>query len=247
MPRIPINAEDKQASAEPPEDDHEVPSAAAAAARRAAEAYQNAGATASAANDSPGGDDTMDKKNDLNDAPDVEIPPQAAAQPAPPAPPTDKADPARAAEYLDMLQRLKAEFENYKKRVTREKADTIKYGNGELLLKVLPIVDNLQRAVQASREGGMADDILKGVEMVEKQLVDLLADYGVEPFESLDQPFDPNRHEPMAVIERDDVEENTVIQELERGYMMHERVLRVARVMVSRAPQQQEPPPDGSD
>lgn len=146
-------------------------------------------------------------------------------------PPGNKAD-----EYLDMLQRLKAEFENFKKRTRREKADTIRFANEEVLRKILPILDNLQRGISMAGEQGMSEDMLKGMSMVARQLEDLIADYGVVPFESLNEPFDPNRHEPMTMVDRDDVEDNTVVQELERGYMMHDKVLRVARVIVSRKP-----------
>ena len=157
-------------------------------------------------------------------------------------PPGDK-----AAEYLDMLQRMKAEFENFKKRSRKEKSDTIRYANEDLLRKILPIVDNLQRGLGFARSQGMDPDMLKGMELVEKQLLDMLADYGVTAFESLNARFDPNAHEPMTMIDRGDVEENTVVEELERGYMIHDRVLRVARVIVSRKPAGDDPAPEDGD
>lgn len=169
--------------------------------------------------------------------PEVSIPQESAE------PPAEK----RAAEYLDMLQRLKAEFENYKKRVRREQADTIRYANEKLLLKLLPVLDNLQRGIEASRQAGLDESIIEGIAMVERQFLEALAEYGVVPLESLNQPFDPNRHEAMTAMERDDVDENTVIMEMERGYGIHDRVLRAARVIVSRKPEPAEAPeaPDG--
>lgn len=144
----------------------------------------------------------------------------------------------KAAEYLDMLQRLKAEFDNYRRRTKKEKADTIVYACEGVVEKILPILDNLQRGIEFSRKSGISDDLLKGITMVEKQLLDLLAEYGVQPFESLGQKFDPNVHEPMHVLERDDVDEDTVIEEFQRGYKIHDKLLRVAKVVISRGPRQ---------
>lgn len=194
-----------------------------AATAQAARAY---GATAAAA--------STDSLPDLESLP--------GGRPEGQLPPGDK-----AAEYLDMLQRMKADFENFKKRSRKEKSDTIRFANEDLLRKTLPIVDNLDRGLGFARAQGMATDMLKGFEMVEKQLLDLLADYGVTPFESLNATFDPNVHEPMTMLERDDVDENTVIEELERGYMIHDRVLRVARVIVSRKPAGEDPAPGAGD
>jgi molecular chaperone GrpE len=172
-----------------------------------------------------------------------ETPPETPLPQSPLEPPAEQ----RAAEYLDMLQRLKAEFENYKKRVRREQADTIRYANEQLLLKLLPVLDNLRRGIEASRQAGLDESIIEGIAMVERQFIDALQEYGVAPFESLNLPFDPNRQEAMTALERDDVEENTVIMEMERGYVIHDRVLRVARVIVSRKPASDEAPeaPDG--
>jgi len=142
----------------------------------------------------------------------------------------------KASDYLDMLQRMKAEFDNYRRRTQKEKADTIRYATEDILKKIIPVLDNLQRGVEFARKGGMDTEILKGIELVEKQIVDLLAEYGAEAFESMNQPFDPNMHEPMYVMDSEEVEENTVIQEALRGYKMHDKILRVAQVVVSKKP-----------
>jgi len=142
----------------------------------------------------------------------------------------------KAAEYLDMLQRLKAEFDNFRRRTQREKADTVKYATEEILKKLLSVIDNLQRGIDFAKKSDFDAEVLKGIELVERQLLDLLAEFGTAPFESLDQPFDPNRHEPMYTIERDDVDENIVVQEALKGYLMHDKVLRTAQVVVSRKP-----------
>jgi molecular chaperone GrpE len=144
----------------------------------------------------------------------------------------------KAAEYLDMLQRLKAEFENFRRRSRRETADTIRYANEKLLAKLLPILDNIQRGIEFSRKSGMSEDMLKGIIMVEKQLLGLLSEYGVAPFDSLGNRFDPNVHEPSHMLERDDVDDGTVLEEFQRGYMMHDKLLRVANVVISRKKQE---------
>lgn len=138
-----------------------------------------------------------------------------------------------AAEYLDHLQRMKAEFENYKRRTVKEKADTIRYATERLVVNLLPVLDNLQRGMVYAREN---EDILKGMQMVERSLLDLLAEYGVSPFECLNQPFDPASHEPLYTVEKGDVPENTVVEEVQKGYRMHDKVIRVAKVVVTRAP-----------
>ncbi|MFH1538097.1 MAG: nucleotide exchange factor GrpE [bacterium] len=141
-------------------------------------------------------------------------------------------------EYLDTLRRVQADFENYKKRVKRERADTIAFANEGIIRKLLGVVDNLDRGIScAEGEGGSEEDLLAGIKLVSKQFLDVLSDYGVEPFESAGQPFDPTRHECLYVLERDDLPDQTNVEELEKGFKMRDRVLRVAKVSVSKKPQ----------
>ena len=139
-------------------------------------------------------------------------------------------------EYLNLLQRTKAEFENYKKRSKKEKSDLEYYANEGLLLKLLPILDNIQRSI-AFMENGIDARMLRffeGMKMVEKQFVDLLFEYGVVPFESIGKTFDPNVHQALFVVERDDIESGVVVDEIEHGYMIYDKVLRDAKVSVSK-------------
>lgn len=173
-------------------------------------------------------------------------PPEAPeAAEAPPEPPREESEAEKlkkqADEYLDMLRRVQADFENYKKRVKREKVETIAYANESMARKLLSVVDNLERGIDCARAGsGGADDLISGIELVVKQFTDILGEYNVHAFDSVGKPFDPTRHECLYVKPCDDVPDQTVVEEMEKGYTMHERVLRVAKVAVSRKP---EPPP----
>lgn len=143
----------------------------------------------------------------------------------------------QADEYLDTLRRVQADFENYKKRVKKERSETIAYANEGIAKRLLGVVDNLERGIScAEGEGGSEEDLLAGIKLVRKQFLDVLAEYGVEPFESAGKPFDPTSQECLYVLERDDLPDETVVEELEKGFRMHERVLRVAKVSVSRKP-----------
>lgn len=139
-------------------------------------------------------------------------------------------------DYLEHLRRLQAEFENYKRRTAKEKAETIKFAAAEVAKRLLEVADNLQRGLNYAAGSAADKEILNGIRMVERQLLDLLSDYGVRPFDSLGKTFDPNRHDPVYTIERADVEENKVVEETEKGYTMHDKILRAAKVVVSRKP-----------
>jgi molecular chaperone GrpE len=151
----------------------------------------------------------------------------------------------KAAEYdslLDTLQRLKAEYANYQKRIEREREEWRETCVRDVLVKILPVIDNLERAVEAAggRENG--GDLLSGVELILKQFRGVLAAEGVTAFESRGAKFDPRYHEALMVEEKDDVPPDTVLAEVQRGYMFGEKVLRAARVSVSRRPAAKEEP-----
>ncbi len=141
----------------------------------------------------------------------------------------------KLAEYEELLKRKVAEFDNYRKRVQKEKVETIKLANKELILELLPVIDNLERALEAGKKGGDVDSLVKGVDMVYKQLMAVLSRYGVEPIESVGQEFDPALHEVLAVEEREDVETDTVVADFQKGYLIHGQVLRPSKVKVARA------------
>lgn len=139
-------------------------------------------------------------------------------------------------DYLDQLQRSRAEFANYQKR-SKNQADADRiYAVGTLARDLLDGLDNLQRATDALRASG-ASGITEGLDMVHRQLLTTLSKHGVEPIAALGKPFDPNEHE--AMIQQPDAEhpEGTVVAELSKGYKIHDRVLRPSKVAVSIAPQ----------
>jgi molecular chaperone GrpE len=136
-------------------------------------------------------------------------------------------------EYLDLLQRTRADFANYQKRNQKEREQERRYWNGPLVLDLLPALDNLERATAAAKQVGETGPLVQGVAMVQSQLLDILKRHGVTPIEALGQPFDPNLHQAVMQQPAPDKPPNTVVAVLERGYMLHDRVLRPARVAVS--------------
>lgn len=138
-----------------------------------------------------------------------------------------------ASEYLDHLQRLQAEFDNYKKRVEREKADFIEYSSAGLISELIDIMENLERGVSSAKECGDIDSVVKGMEMVSTQLKDILVSRGLKPIEATGKKFDPHYHEAMMMTPTDEYPYNTVIEEFQRGYMIKDKVLRYSKVRVS--------------
>ena len=140
-----------------------------------------------------------------------------------------------AKNYYERLLRQAAELENYKKRSARERDDAIRYANESLLKDLLPVVDNLERAIAHASGGGNGKPLVEGVEMVLRGLADVLAKHGVMPILAQGQPFDPTKHEAMTQVETDDHEPNSVVEELHKGYMLRDRLLRPALVSVAKA------------
>lgn len=135
----------------------------------------------------------------------------------------------------DKYVRLYAEFDNVRKRMEREKIDFIKYANQELLTDFLDILDDLERSVEAARASH--EDyaaFLKGIEMVMAHVYDLLRKNDVKPIEAKGKMFDPHCHEALMQEERDDVEEGTVVDELQKGYKLGDRVIRTNKVKVAK-------------
>jgi molecular chaperone GrpE len=149
-------------------------------------------------------------------------------------------DPLAAAQqevltWKDVALRTKAELENYRKRMARERADTARYSNADLLQSLLPILDNFEFGLMAakSEEGS---SIYLGMSMVLKQIQDFLTEQGVETIPAVGEPFDPNVHDAVAQEPSDEVTEGYVVAQIRRGYRLHERLLRPAGVRVSTGP-----------
>lgn len=135
----------------------------------------------------------------------------------------------------DRYLRTVAEFDNVRKRSAREREEYTRYANESLLRDILPVLDNLDRALQAARTEP-ATSLATGVELIQRELLRVLEKFGVTPFTSVGQPFDPERHEAIARVQRPDLPDMSVAAETARGYLLHGRVLRPAMVTVAVAP-----------
>ena len=154
-------------------------------------------------------------------------------------PSTDAAEEIqRLVEERDMLQdrllRRQAEFENYKKRVERERSEHIQSATAELIRELLGVLDSFDLAIRnAASQGSAGEDMLRGLDLVYKQLLDTLGRFGLKVIEAKGQPFDPNFHQAISTVPSDDVPENTVVEEFRRGYTLNGKLLRAAMVAVS--------------
>ncbi len=138
-------------------------------------------------------------------------------------------------EVNDKYLRLYAEFENYRKRMIKEKEDLHKYGSESVVYELLPVIDNLELALSHVKSD-TEDSLVQGVNMTLKELKRTLGKFGLSKIESQGKPFDPQYHHAMAQIERDDVEEKTVVEEFRKGYIFKDRVMRPSLVSVSKKP-----------
>ncbi|MBI2804081.1 MAG: nucleotide exchange factor GrpE [Planctomycetes bacterium] len=136
-------------------------------------------------------------------------------------------------QFEDLVKRTQAEFVNYQKRSQREREMDRKYAFGPLALDLLPILDNLDRAVAAARKAGDESALVQGVAMVQTQFLELLKRHGITRIDAHDKPFDPNVHEAVMQQPVESVEPNLVLQVVEQGFMNQDRVLRPAKVIVS--------------
>jgi len=161
--------------------------------------------------------------------------------------PTDEpsAEPAPAGEldlaaemekFRDLALRSRAELDNYRKRVVREKEEAIRYANASLLESLLPIVDNFELGLSAAKGSADAAGIVQGLEMVRKQLEDFLRSHGVEVVDAEGQAFDPNLHEAVAHEPSAEVPEGHVVRQLRKGFRLKDRLIRPATVFVSKGP-----------
>ena len=159
-----------------------------------------------------------------------------------------------ATQFKDQLLRKAAEFENYKKRVENDYTNTVKYSNEELILSLLPVLDDFYRSLRMKEKGGNTtasqseggspqsgaesglgngSDFARGIELIYTKLLKILEDEGVRQFDSIGKPFDPGYHDALMQIPRNDLPAHTVVEEVEKGYMFHDKVIRHAKVVVS--------------
>ena len=135
----------------------------------------------------------------------------------------------------DRLLRLHAEFENYKKRMARERSEFVKFANEALILEFLPVLDNLERAVAMARSGMDAQGVAEGLDIILRLFQATLEKAGVKAIEALEHAFDPNLHQAVAQVESTDGRENIVVEEVQKGYLLEGRLLRPTMVKVSKS------------
>jgi molecular chaperone GrpE len=215
--------------------------AAAPAGNAADETGRQADSNAAAAHDHRAADtdETRTESNETEQAPSVE---------EAPAPETAIADLEREiAELKDQLLRKSADFDNYRKRMHREKEEFASYANRELLLDIVPIIDDFERAIKSAEESHDFQAFHDGIVMIEKQFTSMLErKWKLVRFDSIGEEFDPQRHEAMMTEEVPGHEHPVVLEDFQKGYLLHDRVLRPAKVKVS-MPASQEAPADSGD
>jgi molecular chaperone GrpE len=153
-----------------------------------------------------------------------------------------------AAEANDKYLRTYADFENYRKRMQRDLADFRKYANEQMALELLSVVDHLALALKHAAETGETNDGLRqGVELVYKQFLDTLEKFGIKSFKAEGEPFDPAKHDAVMQVTIPEAPENTCVQVFQEGYLYYDKVLRHAKVGVSKKPSGQEPVEKGTE
>ena len=139
-------------------------------------------------------------------------------------------------EYLTRLKYLQADFDNYRKRVERQLEDIKRYSNERFVIEMLDVVDELEIAVKAGRDSNSTKVLIEGVEMTLKKIQKILRNENVRPIECLEKPFDPSKYNAIATVEKEDVEEGTVVEEIRQGYIMNDKLIRPSIVKVAIKP-----------
>ena len=137
------------------------------------------------------------------------------------------------AEASDQLLRLRADFENTKKRLERDKLDAIKFANERLLAEILPIMDNLDRATASLAEGHDPAKVKEGLKIAQEELHQVLESHGVQVVKSVGEEFNPQFHEAVGVVESENAKDGTVLEEVQRGYLLNGRLIRPSRVRIA--------------
>ncbi|HEY6953212.1 MAG TPA: nucleotide exchange factor GrpE [Bacteroidota bacterium] len=152
------------------------------------------------------------------------------------------ADALKQAEtFKDLMYRKAAEFENYKKRTENEIASVVKFANENLIGELLPVLDDFERSIKAAKVSKDFESLYRGLELIYQKLVKSLEKRGVKTFETVGKEFNVEFHDALLQIPRQDVAPHTVLEEIEKGYMLNERVIRHAKVVVSTTPADGEP------
>ncbi len=143
-------------------------------------------------------------------------------------------------DWQDKFLRAKADYQNLQKRAAEQQRNAIHYANADFARSVLQVLDDFERTLEAAEIAPEADSVVAGVKLVYEKLLKLLSDHDVEPIKALGQPFDPHLHEALMQEPCETLPPDSVLREIQRGYKLHDRVLRPARVVVSMAPEPSE-------
>ena len=144
-------------------------------------------------------------------------------------------------ETFEKLQRISADYANFQKRVPRQISDSINYEKERIIKSLLPVLDNFEHTIQNSKKSDNVEALAKGVQIVYDQMIDILKSHGVEQLITVDQHFDPSMHEAMIMQNNPEKENNTVLEEYQKGYKLNERVIRPSKVVVNKLPVEQAP------
>ncbi|WP_433946824.1 nucleotide exchange factor GrpE [Paenibacillus sp. SN-8-1] len=136
-------------------------------------------------------------------------------------------------EHQQRFLRSQADFDNFRRRTLKEKEELAKYASAKLITELLPVIDNLDRALAAVQENAEAESFAKGVDMIFRQLEGILSAEGLSPMNAVGQPFNPEYHQAIMQVESDEYEEGIVVEEVQKGYLLKDKVLRPAMVKVS--------------
>ncbi|HLF19646.1 MAG TPA: nucleotide exchange factor GrpE [Bacteroidota bacterium] len=148
----------------------------------------------------------------------------------------------QVAQYKDLLLRKAAEFENYKKRVEGESATIVKFANEDLITEIIPVLDDLERFLKSGKDHKNTDVLYRGIELIHQKLLRSLEAQGLKTFETVGKEFDVHYHDALMQVQRDDVPPHTILEEVEKGYTLNDRVIRHAKVVVSAPPHEQAAP-----
>lgn len=137
-------------------------------------------------------------------------------------------------ELFEKLQRVSADYANFQKRVPKQISDSVAYEKERIIKSLLPAFDNFEHTLQNAHTAENTDVVVKGIQIIHDQMLDILKSHGVEPLKAVDQPFDPARHEAMMQREEADKPDSTVLEEFQKGYTLNERVIRPSKVIVNK-------------
>ncbi len=141
---------------------------------------------------------------------------------------------SECSELRENFLRKQADIENYRKRMIRDKEEAIRYANRDLLQDLIPVIDDFERAISSAQESKDFSSFYEGIKLIEKQFAAMLEKkWGLKRMKSLNQEFDPQQHEALMVVESDDFDTQTVVEDFQRGYFFHDKVIRHAKVKVA--------------